>query len=75
MSSLPLSFLTLGVCVCVNVACVFYFLQEWAEELFNLASNLLVQNMSREACLEKAYVTGCMHTRTHARTQAVSNKM
>ncbi|XP_035764578.1 1-phosphatidylinositol 4,5-bisphosphate phosphodiesterase beta-1 [Neolamprologus brichardi] len=29
--------------------------QEWAEELFNLASNLLVQNMSREACLEKAY--------------------
>uniref|UniRef100_A0A3P8RD71 Phosphoinositide phospholipase C n=1 Tax=Astatotilapia calliptera TaxID=8154 RepID=A0A3P8RD71_ASTCA len=39
--------------------------KEWAEELFNLASNLLVQNMSREACLEKAYVTGCMHTRTH----------
>uniref|UniRef100_A0A673BFH8 PLC-beta PH domain-containing protein n=1 Tax=Sphaeramia orbicularis TaxID=375764 RepID=A0A673BFH8_9TELE len=30
--------------------------KEWAEELFNLASNLLVQNMSREACLEKAYV-------------------
>uniref|UniRef100_I3IX38 1-phosphatidylinositol 4,5-bisphosphate phosphodiesterase n=1 Tax=Oreochromis niloticus TaxID=8128 RepID=I3IX38_ORENI len=29
--------------------------KEWAEELFNLASNLLVQNMSREACLEKAY--------------------
>uniref|UniRef100_A0AAX7VNN6 Phosphoinositide phospholipase C n=1 Tax=Astatotilapia calliptera TaxID=8154 RepID=A0AAX7VNN6_ASTCA len=34
--------------------------KEWAEELFNLASNLLVQNMSREACLEKAYVTGCI---------------
>uniref|UniRef100_A0AAX7V485 Phosphoinositide phospholipase C n=1 Tax=Astatotilapia calliptera TaxID=8154 RepID=A0AAX7V485_ASTCA len=51
--------------------------KEWAEELFNLASNLLVQNMSREACLEKAYVTGCMHTRTHthAHMQAVSNKM
>ncbi|XP_021174264.2 1-phosphatidylinositol 4,5-bisphosphate phosphodiesterase beta-1 isoform X1 [Fundulus heteroclitus] len=29
--------------------------KEWAEELFNLASNLLAQNMSREACLEKAY--------------------
>nr|XP_046229986.1 1-phosphatidylinositol 4,5-bisphosphate phosphodiesterase beta-1 isoform X1 [Scatophagus argus] len=29
--------------------------KEWAEELFNLASNLLVQNLSREACLEKAY--------------------
>ncbi|KAM7368140.1 hypothetical protein PAMP_014387 [Pampus punctatissimus] len=29
--------------------------KEWAEELFSLASNLLVQNMSREACLEKAY--------------------
>uniref|UniRef100_A0A8D3DJ08 Phosphoinositide phospholipase C n=1 Tax=Scophthalmus maximus TaxID=52904 RepID=A0A8D3DJ08_SCOMX len=29
--------------------------KEWAEELFNLASNLMVQNMSREACLEKAY--------------------
>uniref|UniRef100_A0A8D3CVY9 phosphoinositide phospholipase C n=1 Tax=Scophthalmus maximus TaxID=52904 RepID=A0A8D3CVY9_SCOMX len=27
--------------------------KEWAEELFNLASNLMVQNMSREACLEK----------------------
>lgn len=40
----------------------FYFLQEWAEELFNLASNLLVQNTSREACLEKAYV---IPTRKH----------
>uniref|UniRef100_A0A3Q3JY10 1-phosphatidylinositol 4,5-bisphosphate phosphodiesterase n=1 Tax=Monopterus albus TaxID=43700 RepID=A0A3Q3JY10_MONAL len=29
--------------------------KEWAEELFKLASNLMVQNMSREACLEKAY--------------------
>ncbi|XP_041831604.1 1-phosphatidylinositol 4,5-bisphosphate phosphodiesterase beta-1 isoform X1 [Melanotaenia boesemani] len=29
--------------------------KEWAEELFNLSSNLLVQNMSREACVEKAY--------------------
>ncbi|CAG01493.1 unnamed protein product, partial [Tetraodon nigroviridis] len=29
--------------------------KEWAEELFNLASNLLVQNTSREASLEKAY--------------------
>uniref|UniRef100_A0A8C9X896 1-phosphatidylinositol 4,5-bisphosphate phosphodiesterase n=1 Tax=Sander lucioperca TaxID=283035 RepID=A0A8C9X896_SANLU len=29
--------------------------KEWAEELFNLASNLFVQNMSREACLEKIY--------------------
>uniref|UniRef100_A0A3B3YPB7 1-phosphatidylinositol 4,5-bisphosphate phosphodiesterase n=1 Tax=Poecilia mexicana TaxID=48701 RepID=A0A3B3YPB7_9TELE len=28
--------------------------KEWAEELFSLASNLLAQNMSREACLEKA---------------------
>ncbi|KAG9344676.1 hypothetical protein JZ751_010362, partial [Albula glossodonta] len=26
---------------------------EWADELFSLASNLLAQNMSREACLEK----------------------
>ncbi|XP_072539296.1 1-phosphatidylinositol 4,5-bisphosphate phosphodiesterase beta-1 isoform X2 [Salminus brasiliensis] len=30
--------------------------KEWAEELFNLASNLLAQNMSRESCLEKVYV-------------------
>ncbi|KAM8726660.1 1-phosphatidylinositol 4,5-bisphosphate phosphodiesterase beta-1 isoform 4-T5 [Acanthopagrus schlegelii] len=30
--------------------------KEWAEELFKLASNLLVQNMSREDCLEKAYI-------------------
>ncbi|XP_054900238.1 1-phosphatidylinositol 4,5-bisphosphate phosphodiesterase beta-1 [Poeciliopsis prolifica] len=30
--------------------------KEWAEELFSLASNLLAQNMSREACLEKAYI-------------------
>lgn len=29
--------------------------KEWAEALFSLASNLLVQNMSREDCLEKAY--------------------
>ncbi|KAJ8009499.1 hypothetical protein DPEC_G00089520 [Dallia pectoralis] len=29
--------------------------KEWADELFSLASNLLAQNMSREACLEKAY--------------------
>ncbi|XP_073672742.1 LOW QUALITY PROTEIN: 1-phosphatidylinositol 4,5-bisphosphate phosphodiesterase beta-1 [Garra rufa] len=29
--------------------------KEWAEELFNLASNLLAQNMSRESCLEKVY--------------------
>ncbi|KAJ4928963.1 hypothetical protein JOQ06_004585, partial [Pogonophryne albipinna] len=29
--------------------------KEWAEELFNLASNLFVQNMSREDCLEKVY--------------------
>lgn len=37
---------------------ILYFdlLQEWAEELFNLASNLLVQNTSREASLAKAYV-------------------
>uniref|UniRef100_A0A3Q2FUX1 1-phosphatidylinositol 4,5-bisphosphate phosphodiesterase n=1 Tax=Cyprinodon variegatus TaxID=28743 RepID=A0A3Q2FUX1_CYPVA len=39
--------------------------KEWAEELFNLASNLLAQNMSREACLEKAYrlfllIRGCL---------------
>uniref|UniRef100_A0A8C9VAF7 Phosphoinositide phospholipase C n=1 Tax=Scleropages formosus TaxID=113540 RepID=A0A8C9VAF7_SCLFO len=27
--------------------------KEWAEELFDLASNLLAQNMSRESCLEK----------------------
>lgn len=36
----------------VRLSC--HFPQEWAEELFNLASNLLVQNMSREDCLEKA---------------------
>lgn len=30
-----------------------YLWQEWAEELFKLASNLLVQNSSRETCLEK----------------------
>uniref|UniRef100_A0A8C6LFI0 Phosphoinositide phospholipase C n=1 Tax=Nothobranchius furzeri TaxID=105023 RepID=A0A8C6LFI0_NOTFU len=29
--------------------------KEWAEELFKLASNLLAQNMSRAACLEKGY--------------------
>uniref|UniRef100_A0A8B9LL11 Phosphoinositide phospholipase C n=1 Tax=Astyanax mexicanus TaxID=7994 RepID=A0A8B9LL11_ASTMX len=29
--------------------------KEWAEELFSLASNLLAQNMNREASLEKAY--------------------
>ncbi|KAK3516557.1 hypothetical protein QTP70_022054 [Hemibagrus guttatus] len=29
--------------------------KEWSEELFNLASNLLIQNMSRESCLEKVY--------------------
>ncbi|KAI1897737.1 hypothetical protein AGOR_G00086360 [Albula goreensis] len=29
--------------------------KEWADELFSLASNLLAQNMSREACLEKVY--------------------
>ncbi|XP_029112326.1 1-phosphatidylinositol 4,5-bisphosphate phosphodiesterase beta-1 isoform X2 [Scleropages formosus] len=29
--------------------------KEWAEELFDLASNLLAQNMSRESCLEKVY--------------------
>lgn len=40
------------------------YLQEWAEELFNLASNLLVQNTSREACLEKAYVIAT-HTFMH----------
>ncbi|KAK7907215.1 hypothetical protein WMY93_015827 [Mugilogobius chulae] len=28
--------------------------KEWAEELFKLASNLLVQNTAREDCLEKA---------------------
>uniref|UniRef100_A0A8C8II31 Phosphoinositide phospholipase C n=1 Tax=Oncorhynchus tshawytscha TaxID=74940 RepID=A0A8C8II31_ONCTS len=32
--------------------------KEWAEELFGLASNLLAQNMSREACLEKVTVLG-----------------
>ncbi|KAK2864066.1 hypothetical protein Q7C36_003220 [Tachysurus vachellii] len=29
--------------------------KEWSEELFSLASNLLIQNMSRESCLEKVY--------------------
>ncbi|XP_076872901.1 1-phosphatidylinositol 4,5-bisphosphate phosphodiesterase beta-1 isoform X3 [Brachyhypopomus gauderio] len=29
--------------------------KEWSEELFSLVSNLLAQNMSREACLEKVY--------------------
>ncbi|KAJ8275385.1 hypothetical protein COCON_G00100100 [Conger conger] len=29
--------------------------KEWAEELFSLATNLLAQNMPRDACLEKAY--------------------
>ncbi|XP_062324047.1 1-phosphatidylinositol 4,5-bisphosphate phosphodiesterase beta-1 [Osmerus eperlanus] len=29
--------------------------KEWAEELFSLSSNLLAQNMSREASLEKVY--------------------
>ncbi|TNN25918.1 1-phosphatidylinositol 4,5-bisphosphate phosphodiesterase beta-1 [Liparis tanakae] len=43
---------------------------EWAEELFNLASNLLVQNMSREDCLEKAYVT-----RTHTNTCEIPKTM
>uniref|UniRef100_A0A7N6BVL8 1-phosphatidylinositol 4,5-bisphosphate phosphodiesterase n=1 Tax=Anabas testudineus TaxID=64144 RepID=A0A7N6BVL8_ANATE len=40
--------------------------KEWAEELFKLASNLFVQNMSREACLEKAYYSQvlclCLHS-------------
>uniref|UniRef100_A0A4W6DUW3 Phosphoinositide phospholipase C n=1 Tax=Lates calcarifer TaxID=8187 RepID=A0A4W6DUW3_LATCA len=51
--------------------------KEWAEELFNLASNLLVQNMSREACLEKAYVIYihmlCTHTHTHTRTHTYTS--
>uniref|UniRef100_A0A7N8X4H2 Phosphoinositide phospholipase C n=1 Tax=Mastacembelus armatus TaxID=205130 RepID=A0A7N8X4H2_9TELE len=48
--------------------------KEWAEELFNLASNLLVQNTSREACLEKAYVV-CTHMNsTHTLAQAVTHK-
>ncbi|MBN3311278.1 PLCB1 phosphodiesterase, partial [Amia calva] len=34
---------------------LFFLIQEWADELFALASNLLAQNMSRESCLEKAY--------------------
>ncbi|KAL8173387.1 UNVERIFIED_CONTAM: hypothetical protein K2H54_048021 [Gekko kuhli] len=29
-------------------------LQEWAEEVFSLATNLLAQNMSRESSLQKA---------------------
>ncbi|KAL4630531.1 1-phosphatidylinositol 4,5-bisphosphate phosphodiesterase beta-1-like [Arapaima gigas] len=29
--------------------------KEWAQELFDLTSNLLAQNMSRESCLEKVY--------------------
>ncbi|XP_069464387.1 1-phosphatidylinositol 4,5-bisphosphate phosphodiesterase beta-1 isoform X3 [Ambystoma mexicanum] len=29
--------------------------KEWADEIFSLATNLLAQNMSRDACLEKAY--------------------
>ncbi|MCJ8743730.1 hypothetical protein PDJAM_G00097600 [Pangasius djambal] len=29
--------------------------KEWSDELFSLASNLLIQNMSRESCLEKVY--------------------
>ncbi|TSK58033.1 1-phosphatidylinositol 4,5-bisphosphate phosphodiesterase beta-1 [Bagarius yarrelli] len=29
--------------------------KEWSDELFSLVSNLLIQNMSREACLEKVY--------------------
>ncbi|XP_069090246.1 1-phosphatidylinositol 4,5-bisphosphate phosphodiesterase beta-1 isoform X1 [Pleurodeles waltl] len=29
--------------------------KEWADEIFNLATNLLAQNMSRDACLEKAF--------------------
>ncbi|XP_023656042.1 1-phosphatidylinositol 4,5-bisphosphate phosphodiesterase beta-1-like isoform X2 [Paramormyrops kingsleyae] len=30
--------------------------KEWADELFDLASNLLAQNMPRESCLEKVYM-------------------
>uniref|UniRef100_A0A8D3E916 Phosphoinositide phospholipase C n=1 Tax=Scophthalmus maximus TaxID=52904 RepID=A0A8D3E916_SCOMX len=51
--------------------------KEWAEELFNLASNLMVQNMSREACLEKAYVICTdthIHTHTHTHTHTQSHK-
>uniref|UniRef100_A0A4W4FMP3 1-phosphatidylinositol 4,5-bisphosphate phosphodiesterase n=1 Tax=Electrophorus electricus TaxID=8005 RepID=A0A4W4FMP3_ELEEL len=33
--------------------------KEWSEELFSLASNLLAQNMSREACLEKRSSVFC----------------
>ena len=40
-------------CVCVRVRVCLLWYQEWAEELFSLSSNLLAQNMSREACLEK----------------------
>ncbi|XP_041951562.1 1-phosphatidylinositol 4,5-bisphosphate phosphodiesterase beta-1-like isoform X1 [Alosa sapidissima] len=29
--------------------------KEWTDELFSLASNLLAQNMSRDACLDKTY--------------------
>lgn len=65
----------------MNTTCVLVFLlQEWAEELFNLASNLLVQNISREACLEKGYViqkhTCTTHsTHAHADTQKAQFQM
>lgn len=45
----------------VNITCLNFtafseeVAKEWAEELFSLASNLLAQNMSREACLDKVY--------------------
>lgn len=31
-----------------------YIFQEWTNEVFSLATNLLAQNMSRDAFLEKA---------------------
>ncbi|XP_062825183.1 1-phosphatidylinositol 4,5-bisphosphate phosphodiesterase beta-1 isoform X1 [Anolis carolinensis] len=41
--------------------------KEWSEEIFNLATNLLAQNMSRDALLEKAYTKLKLQVTTEGR--------
>ncbi|XP_075060099.1 1-phosphatidylinositol 4,5-bisphosphate phosphodiesterase beta-1 [Mixophyes fleayi] len=41
--------------------------KEWTDEIFNLATNLLAQNMSRDAFLEKAYTKLKLQVNTEGR--------
>ncbi|KAK3541974.1 hypothetical protein QTP86_009236 [Hemibagrus guttatus] len=48
--------------------------KEWSEELFNLASNLLIQNMSRESCLEKVGAKSRPYLTVDQMTDFINNK-